>query len=124
VFKQKVSLALLIKYFNRDEAVTIHSNFVWKELCGPRGHGAPLWLNEHKQPRVGKNQNRIGNVEQSQQDGKAINSASLIIIVKTAIKKTKLHGLSPRANYTDRATAACWRSDYQLLRIKGATWSA
>jgi hypothetical protein len=30
-----------------------------------------------------------------------------------------LHGLSPRANYTDRATAACRRSDCQLLRIKG-----
>jgi hypothetical protein len=38
--------------------------------------------------------------------------------------KTKLHGLSPRANYTDRATAACRRSDCQLLRIEGATWSA
>jgi hypothetical protein len=39
-------------------------------------------------------------------------------------KKKKLHGLSPQANYTDRATAACRRSDCQLLRIKGATWSA
>jgi hypothetical protein len=39
-------------------------------------------------------------------------------------KKRKLHGLSPRANYTDRATAACRRSVCQLLRIKGATWSA
>jgi hypothetical protein len=39
-------------------------------------------------------------------------------------KKTKLHGLSPRANYTDRATAACRRSDCQVLRIEGATWSA
>jgi hypothetical protein len=38
--------------------------------------------------------------------------------------KTKLHGLSPRANYTDRATTACRRSDCQLLRIEGATWSA
>jgi hypothetical protein len=38
--------------------------------------------------------------------------------------KTKLHGLSPRANYTDRATAACRRSDCQLLRIEGAMWSA
>jgi hypothetical protein len=38
--------------------------------------------------------------------------------------KTKLHGLSPRANYTDRATAACQRSDCQLVRIEGATWSA
>jgi hypothetical protein len=38
--------------------------------------------------------------------------------------KNKLHGLSPRANYTDRATAACRRTDCQLLRIKGATWSA
>jgi hypothetical protein len=38
--------------------------------------------------------------------------------------KKKLHGLSPRANYTDRATAACRRSDYQLLRIEGDTWSA
>jgi hypothetical protein len=36
----------------------------------------------------------------------------------------KLHDLSPRANYTDRATAACRRSDCQLLRIEGATWSA
>jgi hypothetical protein len=39
-------------------------------------------------------------------------------------KQNKLHGLSPRANYTDRATAACRRSDFQLLRIEGATWSA
>jgi hypothetical protein len=42
----------------------------------------------------------------------------------TNTKETKLHGLSPRANYTDRATAACRRSDCQLLRIEGATWSA
>jgi hypothetical protein len=33
--------------------------------------------------------------------------------------KTKLHGLSPRANYTDRATAACRQSDCQLLPIEG-----
>jgi hypothetical protein len=39
------------------------------------------------------------------------------------LKKTKLHGLSPRANYTDLATAACRRSECQLLRIEGATWS-
>jgi hypothetical protein len=39
-------------------------------------------------------------------------------------KHIKLHGLSPRANYTDRATAASRRSGCQLLRIKGATWSA
>jgi hypothetical protein len=44
------------------------------------------------------------------------------LIIKT--KQIKLHGLSPRANYTDRATAACRRSDCQLLRIKGTTWSA
>jgi hypothetical protein len=35
--------------------------------------------------------------------------------------KKKVHGPSPRANYTDRATAACRRSDCQLLRIEGAT---
>jgi hypothetical protein len=40
------------------------------------------------------------------------------------LQKKKLHGLSPRANYTDRATACCRRSDCQLLRIEGATWSA
>jgi hypothetical protein len=33
------------------------------------------------------------------------------------IKKTKLHGLSPLANYTDRPTVACRRSDCQLWRI-------
>jgi hypothetical protein len=38
-------------------------------------------------------------------------------------KKTKLHGLSPRANYTDRAIAASRRSDCQPVRIEGATWS-
>jgi hypothetical protein len=36
----------------------------------------------------------------------------------------ELHGLRPGANYTDRATTACRRSDCQLLRIEGATWSA
>jgi hypothetical protein len=35
----------------------------------------------------------------------------------------KLHGLSLRANYTDRATAACCRSDCQLLRKEGPTLS-
>jgi hypothetical protein len=43
---------------------------------------------------------------------------------KLLVYKKILHGLSPRANYTDRATAACRRSDCQLLRIEGATWSA
>jgi hypothetical protein len=33
--------------------------------------------------------------------------------------KTKLHGLSPQANYTDRATAACRRSDCQLFADRG-----
>jgi hypothetical protein len=46
----------------------------------------------------------------------------LVTMVKKL--KKKLHGLSPRANYTDRATAACRRSDCQLLRIESATWSA
>jgi hypothetical protein len=32
--------------------------------------------------------------------------------------KKKLHRLIPRANYTDRATAACRRSNFQLLRIR------
>jgi hypothetical protein len=40
-------------------------------------------------------------------------------------KKTKkLYDLSPQANYIDRATAACRRSDCQRLLIEGATWSA
>jgi hypothetical protein len=33
--------------------------------------------------------------------------------------KNKLHGLSPRANYTDRATASCRRSYCQLFADKG-----
>jgi hypothetical protein len=43
------------------------------------------------------------------------------LILESSLKK--LHGLSPRANYTDRATAACRRSDCQLVWIEGATWS-
>jgi hypothetical protein len=31
-------------------------------------------------------------------------------IKRTKPSKTKLRGFGPRANYTDRATAACWRS--------------
>jgi hypothetical protein len=45
-------------------------------------------------------------------------------LITDIIHKKNLHGLSPRANYTDRATAAFWRSDCQLLRIEGAAWSA
>jgi hypothetical protein len=61
-------------------------------------------------------------------------SASVSVIVKCLIllkiygnketKANKLRGLSPRTNYTDRETTACQRSDCQLLRIEGATWSA
>jgi hypothetical protein len=47
------------------------------------------------------------------------------LTLTSSLKQTnKLHGLSPRANYTDRATAASRRSNCQLLRIKGAKWSA
>jgi hypothetical protein len=42
----------------------------------------------------------------------------------THIKLNKLHGLSPRASCTDRASAACRRSDCQLVRREGSTWSA
>jgi hypothetical protein len=45
------------------------------------------------------------------------------LTIEYSKKKTKLNGLSLRANYTDRATAACRRSDCQLLRIENATWS-
>jgi hypothetical protein len=34
-------------------------------------------------------------------------------------KKKKLHGLSPRVNYTDRATDACRWSDCQLFADRG-----
>jgi hypothetical protein len=51
-------------------------------------------------------------------------SAVLISSHVDQIEKKKLHGLSPRANYTDRATATPRRSNSQLLRKKGATWSA
>jgi hypothetical protein len=55
-----------------------------------------------------------------QNHGKYLNSGGNY--VGKEIKK--LHGLSPWANYTDRATAACRRSDCQLLRIEGVTWLA
>jgi hypothetical protein len=42
---------------------------------------------------------------------------TLFTLTNTSKNKTKLHGLSPRANYTDRATAASRRSGCQLLRI-------
>jgi hypothetical protein len=45
----------------------------------------------------------------------------LPLLGNACVTLKELHGLSPRANYTDRATAACRRSDCQLLRIEGAT---
>jgi hypothetical protein len=47
-----------------------------------------------------------------------------LILLDLKKLKTKLHGLNPRANYTDRATAAFRRSDCQIVRIEDATWSA
>jgi hypothetical protein len=38
-------------------------------------------------------------------------------------KKKKLRSLSPRENYTDRATATCRRNQWQLLRIPAAVFS-
>jgi hypothetical protein len=43
--------------------------------------------------------------------------------VKTKTE-TKLRGFGPRANHAYQATAACWRSKCQLLRIEGVPWSA
>jgi hypothetical protein len=37
--------------------------------------------------------------------------------------ENKLRCLSPRMNYTDRATAACWWSQYQLLADRGVSRS-
>jgi hypothetical protein len=45
-------------------------------------------------------------------------------MVQLGLYSTKLRGLSPRANHTDRVTAACRRSYCQLLLIESATWSA
>jgi hypothetical protein len=45
-------------------------------------------------------------------------------VTQTGCVKTKLSGFSPQANYTDRATAACRRSYWQLLQIECVTWSA
>jgi hypothetical protein len=41
----------------------------------------------------------------------------------TGIIKTKLRGRSPQANYTDRATAACRRSQCQPLPVEGVACS-
>jgi hypothetical protein len=35
--------------------------------------------------------------------------------------RKKLHGMSPRANYTDQVTAACRQSQRQLLRMQGVS---
>jgi hypothetical protein len=61
---------------------------------------------------------RINGVPSSQPlaDEQAVAQRLCLLALK---KKTKLHGLSPRANHTDRATAACRRSDWQLFAHVG-----
>jgi hypothetical protein len=51
-------------------------------------------------------------------------SLLLVAAMEACTKKITLRGLSLRANCTDRETAACRRSDCQLLRMEDATWSA
>jgi hypothetical protein len=48
----------------------------------------------------------------------------LNLLIGMDLPNNKFRGLSPRVNYTDRATASCRRSLYQRLRIEGATLSA
>jgi hypothetical protein len=50
--------------------------------------------------------------------GKRINPSSLLILNAKKLR-TRLLGLSPRANYTDVVTAACRRGWCQLLGSKG-----
>jgi hypothetical protein len=38
-----------------------------------------------------------------------------VAAINNSLGHLKLHDLSPRANYTDRETAACQRSDCQLF---------
>jgi hypothetical protein len=51
--------------------------------------------------------------------GQTISFLTESMYITTSYKKKKLRGLSPRANYTYRTNAACWRSKCQLLRIDG-----
>jgi hypothetical protein len=44
---------------------------------------------------------------------------TLTVKLTNDTKRKNLHGLSPRVNYTDRATAACRRSDCQLFADSG-----
>jgi hypothetical protein len=43
---------------------------------------------------------------------------------RSPVPTKKLRGRSPQAKYTDRATAACRRSQCQPLRVEGVAWSA
>jgi hypothetical protein len=49
---------------------------------------------------------------------------SLVFLLSSTLKKTKLRGLNPQANYTGQATAACRWSKCQFLRVEGVSWSA
>jgi hypothetical protein len=53
--------------------------------------------------------------------GDKMNPPNVLVSAKICanVHKKKIHDLSPRANYTDRAMAACRRSDCQLLTDRG-----
>jgi hypothetical protein len=59
----------------------------------------------------------------SQTDNNAISQDNFIFFQNKGITN-KLHGLNPRANYTDRANTACRLSKCHILRIEGVAWSA
>jgi hypothetical protein len=57
-------------------------------------------------------------------DRHKLNLTHMVDIKLSDLTKKKLRGLSPQANYTYQATAACRRSWCQLLRLEDVAWSA
>jgi hypothetical protein len=94
------------------------------ELKRPLGRSRHRWMVNVKRDLGEIRRGGVDWIDLAQNRDECKALVNTVMNVRVPQTKTKLHGLSPRANYTDRATTACRHSDCQLLRIEGATWSA
>jgi hypothetical protein len=98
--------------YSLEQRIFIYDRYVEKELMQIMQKKISPWISRHSMSVWGYN----FQISEESSNPRHFNWQN---------KQTnKLHGLSLRANYTDQATAACRRSDCQLLRIEGGTWSA
>jgi hypothetical protein len=99
-----------------------------QESVGGRSCDVTLTMQSASLTYVSVQSSALGVAKRKERNSTMVNGHDQILYIHIRLfwnsVHKKLHGLSPREDCTDRATAACRRSLCQFLQIEGATWSA